>query len=161
MLSSLSQWCMYYLRDLRSAYGDALLVLTKWSPGLKWCRNKSQFEDIPRSTCLHSSESRALDPNEWGPEFNAHWGHILLMAFLISRSCQYCYYCIIIAIIILRVCKKLVWVNSSRRGISFRRTTLKIVLLKFVNSGDKSFDSNTVFNVGSPDQTESFFWDSN
>ena len=35
-------------------YGHALL---------KWCRNKRQYEAIPRSTCPSGSERRALDLN--------------------------------------------------------------------------------------------------
>ena len=42
MLSSLSCWCMRYLEDQRSSYGDALLVLTKWS--------ESKIEDNLRTS---------------------------------------------------------------------------------------------------------------
>ena len=69
MLSSLSYWGMCYLGDLRFH-----MVILYWfelndlSPRLMWCRNKRQFKDIPSSTCLDSSESRALDLNGWGPK---------------------------------------------------------------------------------------------
>ena len=45
-------------------------------PRFKWCRNK-RFKDIPRSTCLTSSERRTLHLNGCGPRFNAHWSCIL------------------------------------------------------------------------------------
>ena len=45
--------------------------------------------DHPSSTCLHSSESRALDPNGSDPGCNAHPGNILLLDFLFSGSKAY------------------------------------------------------------------------
>ena len=65
------------------------MVMLYWlylnDPRLKWCRNKRQFKDIASSTCLDSSESRALDLNGWGPRFNTHRSDILLLDFLFSR----------------------------------------------------------------------------
>ena len=54
--------CWFYLNDLSSR--------------LKCCWNKRQFKGMPRSTCLNSSERRALDMNGWSPRFNTYWGNI-------------------------------------------------------------------------------------
>ena len=69
ILSSLSYWGMCYLGVLRSLYLH--IIPTKWY----------KSKDIPSSTCLDSSERRALDLNDWDPRFNTHWIIILLLDF--------------------------------------------------------------------------------
>ena len=88
MLFSLSYWGRSYLAHLRSSYGQALLVVTKWSKSkIEMVLYKRQFRDILSSTCLDSSERRILDLNEWGPRCNNHWGNILFLdCFLFSCS---------------------------------------------------------------------------
>ena len=66
----------WHVLDLRSSYGHALLVLTKWSPRFKWCRKKRQFKDTASSIYLDSSEKRALDLN----------GSLLLLNILFLHS---------------------------------------------------------------------------
>ena len=75
---------LIYYSYIRERWGFQVLrgeKLNDRSPRLKWYRTK-----ISISTCLNSSERRALDLNGWGPRFNTHWGNILLLDFLFSHA---------------------------------------------------------------------------
>ena len=65
-------------------------VLTKRSEfKIEVGQDQRQFKDIPSSTCLNSSERRALDVNSRGPGFNANYDVVqILIAHRVSRKLQ-------------------------------------------------------------------------
>ena len=71
---------------LRSLYSHALLILTKSSKSKHQVVHEQKFKDLLSSTCQVSVERSMLDLGSEVRWFNTHWGNILLLEFLFSRS---------------------------------------------------------------------------
>ena len=71
---------------LRSLYSHALLILTKSSKSKHQVVHEQKFKDLLSSTCQVSVERSMLDLGSEVQWFNTHWGNILLLEFLFSRS---------------------------------------------------------------------------
>ena len=71
---------------LGSLYSHALLILTKSSKSKHQVVHEQMFKDVLSSICQVSVETSMLDLAWRVQGFNTHWGNILLLDFLFSRS---------------------------------------------------------------------------